>query len=53
MEDEERRLDMGVKIAEGVAQELSGVTDQASLDAARERIRQYHPQAAAQIPQFY
>ena len=24
-----------------------------SLDAARERIRQYHPQAAAQIPQFY
>ena len=50
---EERRLDMGVKVAEAVAQELNGVRDQASLDAARARIQQYHPQAAAQIPQFY
>ena len=50
---EERRLDMGVKVSEAVAQELNGVRDQASLDAARERIRLYHPQAAAQIPQFY
>jgi soluble lytic murein transglycosylase-like protein len=50
---DERRLDMGVKIAEAVAQELNGVRDQASLDAARARVQQYHPQAAAQIPQFY
>ena len=44
---------MGVKVAEFVARELQGVTDQASLDQARERIRQVHPQAAAQVPQMY
>ena len=50
---QEQRLDMGVKVAEYVARELQGVTDQATLDAARERIRQVHPQAAAQVPQMY
>lgn len=50
---EEKRLDMGVKVSEAVARQLQGVTDQASLDEARERIRLIHPQAAAQVPQFY
>ena len=49
----EQQLGMGVKVAEFVARELQGVTDQASLDQARERIRQVHPQAAAQVPQMY
>lgn len=50
---QEQQLDIGVKVAEAVARELQGVTDQASLDEARERIRMMHPQAAAQMPQFY
>ena len=50
---QEQQLGVGVKVAEFVARELQGVTDQASLDAARERIRQVHPQAAAQVPQMY
>ena len=50
---QEQRLGMGVKVAEYVARELQGVTDQASTDAARERIQLVHPQAAAQIPQIY
>ena len=50
---QEQQLGMGVKVAEFVARELQGVTDQASLDQARERIRQVHPQAASQVPQMY
>lgn len=50
---QEQQLSMGVKVAEFVARELQGVTDQASLDQARERIRQVHPQAATQVPQMY
>ena len=50
---QEQQLGMGVKVAEFVARELQGVTDQASLEQARERIRQVHPQAAAQMPQMY
>ena len=50
---QEQQLGMGVKVAEFVARELQGVTDQASLDQARERIRQVHPQAATQVPQMY
>lgn len=50
---EEKRLEMGAKVSEAVARQLQGVTDQASLDAARERIRLIHPQAATQVPQFY
>ena len=50
---QEQRLDWGVKTAEYVSRMLQGVTDQASLDQAREQIRQVHPQAASQVPQMY
>jgi soluble lytic murein transglycosylase-like protein len=50
---QEQRLDWGVKTSEYVARMLQGVTDQATLDEAREAIRQVHPQAASQVPQMY
>ena len=50
---QEKQLDIGVKVAEGVARQMQNVTDQASLDEARARLQQIHPQAAAQLPQFY
>ena len=50
---QEKSLDMGVKVSEAIERQLRGVTDQASLDEARERVRLIHPEAAAQIPQVY
>jgi hypothetical protein len=47
------RLTMGLKVAEFVANEFQGVTDQASLEQARERVARVHPQAAAALPQWY
>jgi hypothetical protein len=49
----EKHLDLGVKVAEGVARQLQGVTNQETLDQAREQVHLIHPQAAAQIPQLY
>lgn len=53
MKRQEQQLSNGVKVAEYVSRMLQGVTDQNSLDQAREQIRLVHPQAAAQVPQMY
>jgi hypothetical protein len=50
---QEQRLTMGTKVAEYVGRIAQGVTDQASLDAARQELARVHPQAAAQLPQTY
>ena len=49
---QEQQLDMGVKVAEFVARELQGVTDQAR-STRPVTYPQVHPQAAAQMPQMY
>jgi hypothetical protein len=50
---DEQRLGLGTKIAEYVGRVAQGVTDQASLDQARQELARVHPQAAAQLPQAY
>ena len=44
---------MGAKVAGGIARIIQGVTDQPSLDNARQEMAQIDPRAAAQLPQFY
>jgi hypothetical protein len=48
-----QRLEMGEKIAGSIGRIAQGVSDQASLDQARQDIGQIDPRAAAQLPQFY
>ena len=48
-----QRLDIGAKVAGGIARIIQGVTDQTSLEQAREQVAQIDPRAAAQLPQFY
>ena len=50
---QEQQLSNGVKVAEYVSRMLHGVTNQETLDQAREQIRLVHPQAASQVPQMY
>lgn len=50
---QEQRLGWGEKIAASIGRIAQGVNDQASLDQARDDIRQIDPKAAAQLPQFY
>ena len=50
---QEQQLSNGVKVAEYVSRMLQGVTNQETLDQAREQIRLVHPQAASQVPQMY
>lgn len=48
-----QQLTMREKVAEAIASELQGATDQASYDLAREQVRQISPQWAAALPQTY
>jgi hypothetical protein len=48
-----QHLEWGLKSIEAVAQISQGVTDQDSLDQAREYMQQIAPQAAARLPQVY
>ena len=48
-----QRLDIGAKVAGGIARIVQGVTDQPSLEQAREQVAMIDPRAAAQLPQFY
>lgn len=50
---QEQQLTMGTKVMEYLGQGAQGVHDQASLDAFRQEAMLVHPQAAAQLPQFY
>ena len=50
---QEQQLSNGVKVAEYVSRMLQSVTNQETLDQAREQIRLVHPQAASQVPQMY
>ena len=50
---QEQQLTMGTKVMEYLGRGAQGVTDQASLDAFRQEVARVHPQAAAQLPQFY
>ena len=47
------RLDIGAKVAGGIARIIQGVTDQASLEQARHDVAMIDPRSAAQLPQFY
>jgi hypothetical protein len=50
---QEQQLGMSVKVMEWLGRGAQGVHSQADLDAFRQQAAQAHPQAAAQLPQFY
>lgn len=50
---QEQRLGWGEKIAASIGRIFQGVHDQASLEQARDEVRQIDPKAAAALPQFY
>jgi hypothetical protein len=50
---QEQQLQWGLKSIEAVAQISQGVTNQDSLDQAREYMQQIAPQAAARLPKVY
>jgi hypothetical protein len=50
---QEQQLGMREKVAGAIGRMLQGVNDQASLDQARDDIRQISARTAAQLPPFY
>lgn len=50
---QEQQFKTRATVAEGIAVELQGATDQASYDAARQRVAQISPQWAQALPQVY
>ena len=53
MKRQEQQLTMSTKVMEWLGRGAQGIKSQEDLDAFRQQAAQAHPQAAAQLPQFY